>query len=175
MDFTLVKKYFEFFYAIGFFSEIITLLIVICLIYKNYYHLFFYIIGFIFNSNLSVFLKNIIKQPRPKGPIKFLNSEHFSNKSISYGMPSGHSQNVFFSIVYLYFSIPQFIPWVLFTLVIGLLTIYERWHFHNHTIRQLFAGALIGSFVAYAVIIVREIIENTFLEKKQKIPIQTIF
>jgi membrane-associated phospholipid phosphatase len=168
MDFTILKKYFEFFYAVGFFSEIITFLIVICLVYKDFYHLFFYIIGFIFNSSLNVFLKNIIKQPRPKEPIKFLNSEHFSNKIITYGMPSGHSQNVFFSIVYLYFSIPQFIPWVLFTLIIGLITIYERWHFHNHTIRQLFAGALIGSFVAYLFVILREIALNKFIEKTKK-------
>jgi len=160
MDFNILKKSFDFFYAVGFFSEIITLFIVVCLIYRNYYHLVFYVVGFLLNSFFNVFLKNIIQQPRPKNPIKFLNSEHFSNKLNIYGMPSGHSQNVFFSVVYLYFSIPQFIPWVLFTLVIGLITIYERWHFHNHTVQQLFVGAFIGSFLAYLVVTIREFLNS---------------
>ena len=45
-------------------------------------------------------LKSLIKQPRPQKQIEFL--DHNNLKGINeYGMPSGHAQMSFYSIVYI--------------------------------------------------------------------------
>lgn len=64
-------------------------------------------------------------------------------------MPSGHSQLTFFSIVYTYLVTNKFIPWTLLLLIIGCMTMYERYIFRNHTMLQLVSGAVLGSFIAY--------------------------
>jgi membrane-associated phospholipid phosphatase len=144
----------DLFFALGFFSEIIIMAIVICLIYKNTTNLIFYIIFVFINGYLNRFLKAIIKQERPSNPIKFLNSEHFT-KNHAYGMPSGHSQNVFFSITYLFLILKQFYPWVFILLIIAFAMLIERWYFHNHTIQQLIVGAITGSIFAYITVLIK--------------------
>jgi hypothetical protein len=105
---------------------------------------------FIFNKTINEYLKNYFKQSRPSNPKKYLESDKFSKKK--FGMPSGHSQLVFFSILYSYLVTHSIIPWVLGLLIIGLIVIYERYIFKNHTINQLISGALLGSFIAYLTI-----------------------
>lgn len=144
----------DFLFSLGFFSELFVMIIVLALIYKNTNNTLFYLIFIFLNGYINRFLKAIIKQDRPSNPIKFLNSEHFT-KGHAYGMPSGHSQNVFFSITYLYLTVKQWYPWTLVALVIGLLMLFERWYFHNHTIAQLLAGAAVGSTLAYMTVTLR--------------------
>ena len=105
---------------------------------------------FVLNKTINEYFKNYFKQARPENPRKFLESDKFSKKK--YGMPSGHSQLVFFSIMYSYLVTGSLIPWVLGLLIIGLIVIYERYVFKNHTINQLISGAVLGSFIAYLVI-----------------------
>ena len=64
-------------------------------------------------------------------------------------MPSGHAQLTFFSICYAYLVTNTFIPWILFLLIVGVIVIYERFLFKNHTLYQLISGAVIGIFIAY--------------------------
>jgi membrane-associated phospholipid phosphatase len=144
-------------YAIGYFSEQIVFLITICLLLKQYIYLFFYIIFFLLINQLTKFLKKYFHEYRPNNPIKFLNSENFSKKI--YGMPSNHTTLVFFSIVYLYLIIHKIIPWILLLIIISILTIYERYIFHNHTLKQLFFGAFLGSFIAYLSVLLINIIK----------------
>jgi len=151
----LAKKYGDFFYAVGFFSEIIMFALVIGLIYTNYLDTILFIVVFFLNILLNRFLKSTIKDPRPEDVKKFLYSEYISKKHVAYGMPSGHSQNVFYSIVYLYLSNPNY-QWLYLTMTIGILTLYERWKFHNHTINQLIVGMILGSSIAYLVVHFRE-------------------
>jgi membrane-associated phospholipid phosphatase len=155
-----IFKVINFLYALGFFSEIVMIILVSCLIYRNPVYLLFYIIGINVNSFINRFLKPLLKDKRPNDPIKFLNSEHFIKNSNAYGMPSGHSQSVFFSIVYLFLSINQIFPWVLVAVIIGILTIFERWYFHNHTIPQLIVGAILGCLIAYLTILVRNELQS---------------
>jgi membrane-associated phospholipid phosphatase len=95
---------------------------------------------------INNYLTNKIKQKNPSHPIKFLESDSFSKKR--YGMPSFHTQNMFFSIVYVFFILNNFI-WRLVLLLIGVAVIYERYVFRDHTMEQLLYGALLGSLIGY--------------------------
>lgn len=143
-------------YAVGYFSEIIMVIFVSSIIYKNTRNLLFYIVGINISWIINRLLKNLIKEKRPNNQTKFLNSERVIENSNMYGMPSGHSQNVFFSLCYLYLSTKQFYPLSLIGLIIGILTIFERWYFHNHTICQLIVGAVLGCLFAYLIVLVRD-------------------
>jgi membrane-associated phospholipid phosphatase len=151
----LLYKINNFLYALGYFSEFIMIIFVCWIIYNNSINLLFYIIGINISWILNKLLKPLIKDKRPNDPIKFLNSEHFVKTSNAYGMPSGHSQNVFFSVTYLYLTTKQ-LYWTFIGLIIGILTIFERWYFHNHTIRQLIVGAILGCILAYLMVLVKD-------------------
>jgi membrane-associated phospholipid phosphatase len=150
-----MRKGEDFIFGVGYFSEIIVALIVIYVLQKNVINTLVYIAFFLFSGYVNTLLKGEIKQPRPDHPKKFLYSEHFSRAHAVYGMPSGHSQNVFFSLTYLYLTARDGIYWMQIGLVLAALMVYERWTFHNHTLMQLFAGALVGIALGFTVTTVR--------------------
>jgi membrane-associated phospholipid phosphatase len=143
-----IKKFIIFFYAIGFFSEFIALFLVLIVLFNRRIDLLVYFIGLFINVIINVCLKRVFKSLRPNDPIKFLNEESFKGKK--YGMPSGHSQNVFYSIAYIYLGTNyHYIYWCIIGFVLAVLMMYERWSFHNHTLAQLVVGAIVGITVAY--------------------------
>jgi len=158
----IFMKVASFTYAIGFFSELIMIgLVFFLLLMKNQtLDLFIFLIGFTINALLNRWLRSIIKQPRPEHPIKFLESEHFIKSRYSYGMPSGHSQNVFYSIVFLYLCSSQNTSWLLIGIFIGFLMLIERLLFNNHTIVQLLVGAIVGSTFAYLIVFIKKFMEG---------------
>jgi len=99
-----------------------------------------FVLSIIANEILNRFLKTIIREERP--------SELISDKTDSayYGMPSGHSQQIFFSAMYLQLERVKYteIVWV-----IGLITMWERVTNRKHTVNQVIVGALIGLGVGY--------------------------
>ena len=183
------SKLLDFGYAIGFFSEFILLvLVVLWLVLKSIdpgMDIVVYVMGLIVSGGINTLLKRWIGQrprqaslamdtvtqdyrakpvrlglqPRPHDPRKFLYSEHFDRRQRTYGMPSGHSQNVVYSIAYLYGSVPDPGPWVgIGCALVVALTWIERWQFHNHTISQLAVGAVVGVALAYFVIRLRDMV-----------------
>lgn len=160
------KTFMQSVYAVGYFSEVIILILTISVLYTDIYATIFYIIGIIFSLFINQSLKRLIKEPRPSGPIKFLNSDKFDNKAMIYGMPSGHSQHLFFSAVYLYLSIGDFYPWYLSLYsAIGLMTMIERYYFRNHTILQLIVGAIMGGIIGFIVGTVRDKVKPLIVKK----------
>ena len=94
-------------------------------------------------------LKLIIKQPRPKNYKNNLEIFSFDYKGIhEYGMPSGHSQGSFFSLIFSTLVLKSPILFLI-ELIICLLTVFQRWKNKKHTIEQLFVGAIFGSSMAY--------------------------
>jgi membrane-associated phospholipid phosphatase len=123
----------------------------IFLLYKKSNYLFVYIIGFILDTILNFLIKGIVKQPRPKGDYNiFKPLEQQSPRILSdmYGMPSGHSQHVFYSTVFIHFVLKNTNITLLY-LFISLLTLYQRVKYKNHYIIQVIVGGLIGAFLAY--------------------------
>jgi membrane-associated phospholipid phosphatase len=153
-----IKKGTDFIFGIGYFSEIIMAFVVIIALHTNRLNTIVYMFFFLLSGYVNTLLKSFFQQSRPQKPIKFLYSEHFSRINADYGMPSGHSQNVFYSITYLFLTAKDGIYWLQLGLVIATLMVYERWTFHNHTLIQLFVGALFGIMLGWSVVTVRDAI-----------------
>lgn len=143
----IFSNYDSFLYSLGYFGEYITFLITCALIFNQQVYLIAYIIIFVLNRLINNYLKVLFKQDRPKNPIKFLDNDQFSKKK--YGMPSGHTQLTFFSVIYAYLVTNKFYPWILLLFSIAIIVIYERFVFKNHTLIQLLSGAFVGSIIAY--------------------------
>jgi len=105
-------------------------------IYYSFYkktYLYAYVIFLVINQILNHALKSILREPRP-------NDEH---KYDIYGMPSGHAQSIFYSTTFLYLTTASYYLLII-SLFICALTIYQRYHFRHHTLKQLFIGSLVG-------------------------------
>jgi membrane-associated phospholipid phosphatase len=92
-------------------------------------------------------LKRVFKQPRPSG---FLDKNDGGNYTVTeqYGMPSGHSTAVWYSLTYLWLVKPThylLVP----ELAICFNTMYQRWLFKKHTVEQLVVGGLVGGATAW--------------------------
>lgn len=159
----------DFLYGIGYFSEIIMMFIVSIALLIRPIDWFIYIVCILLNGIFNGYLKNTIKNNRPYNSMKFLNTEHFDRGVKVYGMPSGHSQNVFFSIVYLYLTTKQFNPWIFLSCFVALLMFIERALFHNHTLLQLLAGAALGSVIAYGVVIMRDYAKELYKQQTHQV------
>ena len=147
----------EFAFAIGYFSELILLIIVSVILYlESKLDLVIFLLGGFASGVINRILKKWIKDPRPKDPTKFLDSEHFSKTHPAYGLPSGHSQNIFYTITFFGLITKTFIAWDALFLVIATLMVYERWVFHNHSVIQLATGAALGITFGYGVYWLRD-------------------
>ena len=155
----------QFVFALGYFSELIMLLIAFYTLYPEYVEIGFYFIFLLVGGYVNTLLKSWIKQPRPEGYKKFLHSEQYSKKTI-YGMPSGHSQYVFYSLTYLYLTVKDFSHFIPIGFTIAALMAYERYTFHNHTLLQLFAGAITGIAFGYLVIAIKDYSSSLILGAK---------
>ena len=134
---------------IGFFGPQILFLVTLVALYPQKRFMIFYVIAMVFNSLLNFGLKAIIKQPRPEGELNVYGKKH-SPRLLSdvYGMPSGHSQHVFLSTVYVYLVLKNN-GLTLFYFLLSLLTLSQRVKYKNHTVVQVIVGSCIGAIVAY--------------------------
>lgn len=100
----------------------------------------YYIVGSILNAMLSKILKVIFKQPRPP-----------PNLSADYGMPSSHSQVLFYflSVILMKKGFGGTLPIILtaYTLAATTWRVYVR----QHSLPQVLAGAVIGGFMGFLV------------------------
>ena len=134
--------------GIGFFGPIIVFLLNIYLLRLRYPYLLAYLVFFFMNKYVNKILKLVIKQARPDGGISFINESYTG--ADKYGMPSGHAQSAFFSIVYLY-SLHHSVYLLLSTLFLGFITLYQRWKYRRHSVQQLIVGSAVGSIFAWSI------------------------
>jgi membrane-associated phospholipid phosphatase len=138
---------------IGFLAPHLLFIISILLLWNKKYYLVYYIVGYGFNIVLNLILKGIIRQPRPSEDIKLINISKNNGKRISYdkfGMPSGHAQLSFFSVVFIYLVFKN-IPLTIFYIIISLFSLHQRVKYKNHTLLQVIIGTLVGAFVGFAI------------------------
>jgi len=148
---------FSLFKKIGENGPIILLFITIFLLRNKYNLLFYYILFFIISLLLNIFLKGIIQQARPSIDDKTFklmmkNKERYIYKhGIPYdifGMPSGHSQSVLMSTIFIYLSLHD-IKIALLYLFITSVTLIQRVIENHHTVLQVLIGSIIGLALGY--------------------------
>jgi len=143
-----ISNHLQIVYALGFFAEIILFVWVACLLYDGPFFVVF-VVSIMVSTVVNQVLKRSLKDPRPTQPIPFLASERFTGKH-NYGMPSGHSQAVFFSLAFYVWTLrPSWTQPFLWGMVsLCAICLYERWQFRNHTLAQLGVGAVLGIVLA---------------------------
>jgi membrane-associated phospholipid phosphatase len=126
----------------------------------------FYIIGSIVSTIINSCLKILIRQPRPA-----LSYEYQHSYLQKYGMPSGHSQFCGFSFMYISLHQKSYFITFIYALL-SLITAFQRYLSHNHTIIQIIIGFVLGCFIGYSFhelvvkkIMNKEIIFNNIINK----------
>lgn len=109
--------------------------------------LFTFILGSILNHSLNSELKMMIKEPRPKNQLSYIDDNLIKGAHI-YGMPSGHAQITSFTVTFLILTKGP-MPLIITSLFIGILTLIQRWKYRRHSIEQLLVGSTVGSLFAY--------------------------
>jgi membrane-associated phospholipid phosphatase len=145
------------FYHIGNFGPYILLLFTVYLLWNKQNLLLYYLVGYFFNSVINIIVKGIFQEPRPSDDPKLFNIALKNGKHLLFkngipfdffGMPSGHTQCVFYSAFYILFALKNYKIFGLY-LLFSLLVLYQRVYFEYHSIFQVIVGAIIGSFFAY--------------------------
>ena len=113
---------------------------------------YYYGYGIFLNAILNLVLKGMIKEPRPSEDPKLFNialKHSIRFKFINgyphdiFGMPSGHSQSTFFSIIFIYLALKD-VKITIGYLLVALFTMYQRILFKEHSVIQVIAGAIVG-------------------------------
>ena len=134
-------------------NKILFLLSVVFLFDKKTY-LTFYILGAVLNYVVNTILKLVFKQPRPTENMKLFQLEMNLRETIDwseyqrFGMPSGHSQETAFSLIYIIMVLQNTKITILF-LIITLFTMFQRIYTNKHTFLQVLAGTIIGFIMGY--------------------------
>jgi membrane-associated phospholipid phosphatase len=106
---------------------------------------------------INVVVKGIIQQPRPSIDPKTFdlmmkNKERYIYKHGMpydiFGMPSGHSQSVIFSTIFIYFSLRN-LKILLLYVFISIITLFQRVTDDHHTVSQVIVGSSIGFILGY--------------------------
>ena len=153
-----IEKIFDF---IGGYGPLIIFFTTIKLLWFKSNLLTYYCYGYFLDLITNIILKGIFKQPRPgedpelfKIAVKSGNRFKFKDgfPYDIFGMPSGHSQSMFYSTIFIYLSLKNnkiLISYVLFSLLV----LYHRIHFNHHTFLQILSGSIVGilfgSFMYY--------------------------
>ncbi|CAG0920925.1 unnamed protein product [Notodromas monacha] len=125
-------------------------------------HTIFFLVGLLLNTVMNMILKPVIAQDRPDY------NEHlrrYHGNSVSYGMPSHHSQFMwffcFYMILFLMFRVKSVVPrgsgetaarqrWMYALFLLGAGASYSRVYLGYHTMEQVVVGAFVGSLFASA-------------------------
>lgn len=143
---------------IGYQGPIIMILANLWILRNRLFRAFLFIIYILLNYFITIQLKMAIKEPRPHGYNSEINQEWMHPLDYvgfeQYGMPSGHSLLVSFSLFYLWWNTRN--PWYMIGgSFIAALTMYQRFKYKKHSISQLIVGFVLGivfSYVSYTYI-----------------------
>lgn len=115
----------------------------IFLLRNQFVYLMVYVIGFMLNIKINEILKLLIKEKRPQG----CEEDFKKGDAHYYGMPSGHAQMSFFSVVFIYLVVKNQ-PLLIWMSLLGWITMFQRYNTKCHSIPQLAIGAISGGCVA---------------------------
>jgi membrane-associated phospholipid phosphatase len=164
----------ELFNELGNYGHVILFLNSIYLLWNRDNLFFYYVVGIFTNYILNLVLKGVIQQPRPSEDIKQFNLVLSNGKRFLFkdgipydifGMPSGHSQSLLFSTVFIYLSIKNNNILYIY-LIVSFLTMIQRVIYNYHTVLQVLVGAIVGVSFGYFVLnLAKEKIKGHITEK----------
>ena len=129
-------------------------LLTIVFLYNKKTYLVFYIVGAVLNYILNSILKLIFRQPRPDENMKLFQLEMNQREYIDwkeynrFGMPSGHSQETAFSLIFIIMVLQNTKITALY-LIIMLFTMFQRIYTKKHFFIQVLVGGTIGLCTGY--------------------------
>ena len=104
-----------------------------------------------FSGLINYILKGVFKQPRPIDDKHIFNLEKMYRSVLTfenYGMPSAHTQAVFYTTTFTYLALENHVLLV-GSLFVSLLTIYQRVQSKQHFLSQKIVGAIIGGILGF--------------------------
>lgn len=148
---------FQIIWYIGMYAPILLILISLFVLRNKAHLLLYFILGLIINLPINVLLKHFFREPRPLENKEYIDSLKTHHKLIHfdrYGMPSGHAQYSSYCIAFLLFSlgfvnVHKYSSLFLLCFFVFVCTLYQRYFSKSHTILQLVAGTVLGSFLGY--------------------------
>jgi len=138
---------------IGYYGPTLIILANLWFLQHRLFHMFLFIVYVCIAILLTKQLKQWIRDPRPESANLYNEWMALTDYTGAeqYGMPSGHSLILFFSLFYLWWMKPN-VAYMIFGLFIAALTLYQRYAYKKHSALQLGVGAVLGialSYVAY--------------------------
>ncbi len=121
---------------------------------------FYYTVGLFLDTILNLVLKGIFQQPRPyEDPQKFnlaiTHGKRFLFKNGMpydiFGMPSGHSQSVLYSTIFMFFALKKKSNLLYVYYIVAVLTMFQRIYSNNHYLLQVIVGGIIGGIMGYII------------------------
>ena len=108
-----------------------------------------FIVFYCFQYYIIGMMKEVLREPRPKGYADKKNEDYGKYEGIAfYGMPSGHSSNVWFCTIFLWLVKKS--PYLLILeLFVCFNTMFQRWSYKKHSIEQISIGTLVGASIAW--------------------------
>ena len=150
MDLYLLRDY------VGLYAPIILFILSLFLLRNMTTYLQFFVFGFILNNILNIILKLSIKEPRPTNDQKAIKIGVVNGAHIGFdkfGMPSEHAQNCSYCVSFITMALNN--PFVTFLfLLISIISLFQRYLYHNHTFFQLIIGSIVGSSFGYLTYII---------------------
>ena len=139
---------FELINYIGYYGPIILLISTIILLFNTKIFLYTYFLGFVINSIFNFIIKGAIKQKRPLNDVKskIIKESRLGNEI--YGMPSGHSQSVMFSTLFVFRALKNDLITFIYLIISGT-TMWQRVYNYSHSLLQILIGGTLGSIFGY--------------------------
>jgi membrane-associated phospholipid phosphatase len=139
---------FELINYIGYYGPIILLISTIILLFNTKIFLYTYFLGFVINSIFNFIIKGVIKQKRPLNDVKskIIKESRLGNEI--YGMPSGHSQSVMFSTLFVFRALKNDLITFIYLIISGA-TMWQREYNYSHSLLQILIGGTLGSIFGY--------------------------
>jgi membrane-associated phospholipid phosphatase len=139
---------------VGMYNPFLSAAISVVYLWKRPTYVVAYLLFVWLNEECSIWLKRQIREPRPQLYVEDPDHRGY------YGMPSGHAQNAAFTVTYLWLVQPSWMMTCVIVLL-GMISLTERYKNGRHTITQLVVGCVIGGvFAAASVYLVRKALEG---------------
>ena len=136
---------------IGFSAPLLMVIISIILFRNKRKYMTYLIFGYVLCDILNILLKFILKEPRPTNDWQLLQLGITHSKRFSfdvYGMPSGNAQSCGFLLVFTALVLNDpFITGIY--AVLTLISMYQKYLYENHSIKQVVVGLFIGVVYGY--------------------------